>query len=90
MTLVIASEPTSKSRKGSGSSRAMVRSRTSDFRHLADLLPNDVETRAKARAEAARRGWTVEQLARRILETVMEDGLVGAVLDDAKVKGRRR
>ncbi|MBT2131202.1 hypothetical protein [Aliiroseovarius lamellibrachiae] len=37
---------------------------------------------ASFRPEAKRRGLTETQLARRILERVCEDGLIGAVLDD--------
>ena len=45
------------------------------------LLINQ-EMVARIRPEAERRGLTDTQLARRILESVCKDGLIGAVLDD--------
>ena len=45
------------------------------------LFPIDVL--AKLSAHAAKRGIAVNEIARRIVETVIDDGIVDAVLDDA-------
>ncbi|GGD93577.1 hypothetical protein GCM10011390_10420 [Aureimonas endophytica] len=78
------SEAKAPRRQATGPARHLAASARTDIRALCDLLPNHPEAWALARAHAARRGLTLEQLLRRVLETILEDDLVGAVLDDAE------
>lgn len=82
-----------------GSTVGSVKSyRSQERRRVADRAPDatacglflDNALANALRPHAARRGLTVTTLAHRLLEAVVEDGLICAVLDDAEAARDRR